>query len=285
VRLYRLPQLAPDGTRVMVTDLTQGDIWILNLSPPTFYRLTDDPGSDQSSTWLADGRVAFASTRAGAGGYRLYAQAADGSGQATRLVKSETTQIAPAATPDGTGVVFTEVTAEARGGVRLLTLKTGEVTSLVDTRSDERGGIVSPDGRWLAFESNRSGRFEVYVQPFPHGDAGRVVPVSSGGGVQPRWAPSGQEMFYIALDGAMMSLPVRVRGTVWATGSPTRLFSGPYGTRDGQMAAAGPQYDTLDGQRFLMLKSEAPVSGQPESAEIIVVQNWLEELKRLVPRD
>jgi hypothetical protein len=111
------------------------------------------------------------------------------------------------------------------------------------------------------------------------------VPVSSGGGVQPRWAPSGQEIFYIALDGAMMSLPVRARGTVWAVGSPTRLFSGPYGTRDGQMATAGPQYDTLDGQRFLMLKSEAPASARPESSEIIVVQNWLEELKRLVPRD
>jgi serine/threonine-protein kinase len=279
-RAFRHPQLTRDGARVLVSDTRQGDIWVFNVSPPTFYPVTDDPASDQSSTWLPDGRVVFASTRTGS--YRLYVQAADGSGQATRLVKAETIQIGPATTPDGTGVVFTEVTGGTRGGVKVLTLATGDVVSLVDTRSDERGGIVSPDGHWLAFESNRSGRYEVYVQPFPNGGAGAVVPVSSEGGVQPRWGPKGQELFYVTPDGAMISVPVRLSGGAWAAGTPTRLFNGPYATRDGQTISAGPQYDTLDGQRFLMLKSEAEAPTAPDAVEIIVVQNWLEELKRLV---
>jgi serine/threonine-protein kinase len=281
-RAFRHPQLTADGTRVMLSDVGQGDIWSLNLSPPRLSRVTDDPSSDLSSTWLSDGRVVFASSRTG--GYRLYLQSADGSGQTARLVKAETTQIGPMTTPDGAGIVFTEVTGAARGGVRLLNLQTGDVSSLVDSPSDERGGIVSPDGRWLAFESNRSGRFEVYVQTFPDGrTGGGMVPVSAGGGVQPRWGPKGQELFYVTPAGAVVSVAVRAKGTVWTAGSPTQLFEGPYSTRDGQLAAASPQYDTLDGQRFLMLKNEAPSALAPGTTEIVVVQNWTEELKRLVP--
>ena len=142
---------------------------------------------------------------------------------------------------------------------------------------------MSPDGRWLAFESNRSDRFEVYVQRFPGADSGGILPVSTGGGVQSRWGPGGRELFYVAPDGALMAVTVQARGTTWAAGTATRLFEGRYATRDGQLSSAGPQYDTLDGQRFLMLKNEASVLTASESAEIVVVQNWFEELKRLVP--
>ena len=131
-RPFALPQLSRDGLRLMFSDAGQGDIWGLNLSSPTLYRITDDAASDMSSTWLADGRVVFASNRSG--GYRLYVQSGDGLGEAARLIDAQTTQIAPSATPDGSGIVFTEVTAMARSGMRLLTLETGQVTSLVDTR-------------------------------------------------------------------------------------------------------------------------------------------------------
>ncbi len=280
-RPYRHPQLARDGVLTMFSDAAQGDIWVLNLSSSALSRVTDDPASDASSTWLSDGRVMFASNRTGS--YRLYVQSADGHGEAARVIDRETTQIGPMVTPDGSGVVFTEVTSANRGGIRLLTLKTGEVTSLVDTRADERAGTVSPDGRWLAFESNRSDRFEVYVQRFPSPDAGGILPVSTGGGVQPRWGPGGKELFYVAPDGALMAVTVQTRGPSWAAGPATRLFAGRYATRDGQLTSAAPQYDTLDGQRFLMLKNEASVPAASESAEIVVVQNWFEELKRLVP--
>ena len=183
-RPFQNPQLSRDGLRLMLSDVGQGDIRGLNVASPTLYRITDDAASDRSSTWLADGRVVFASNRSGA--YRLYVQSGDGSGEAARLMDAQTTQIGPSATPDGSGVVFTEVTAKAGGGVRLLSLQTGQFTSLVDTPSVERAGTVSPDGRWLAFESNRSDRFEVYVQRFPSAAAG-VIPISTGGGIQPRW--------------------------------------------------------------------------------------------------
>jgi eukaryotic-like serine/threonine-protein kinase len=226
----------------MLSDSGQGDIWVLNLSSSTLSRVTDDPASDLSSTWLSDGRVMFASNRTGF--YRLYVQSADGRGEAARVIDRETTQVGPMVTPDGAGVVFTEATAATQGGIRLLTLKTGEVTSLVDTRADERAGTVSPDGRWLAFESNRSDRFEVYVQRFPGADTGGILPVSTGGGVQPRWGPGGKELFYVAPDGALMAVTVQTGGTGWAAGPATRLFAGGYATRDGQFTSAAPQYDT-----------------------------------------
>ena len=280
-RPYVHPQLSRDGTRLMLSDVGQGDIWAVTLSSPTLYRITDDPASDLSSTWLADGRVMFASNRTGA--YRLHVQSASGGGDATIVKAGAATQIAPAALADGTGVVFTEVTAAARGGVRLLTLKTGEVTTLVDTRSDERGGLVSPDGRWLAFESNRSDRYEVYVQRFPAADADGFVPVSGGGGVQPRWSQDGKELFYVSPDGALMAVAVQTSSSSWSASPPVRLFEGRFATRDNQAVVAAPQYDTRDGQRFLMLKTEGSSSGTSGSTEIIVVQNWLEELRRLAP--
>jgi len=281
-RPFRQPELSSDGGRVLLSDSGQGDIWVLHLASSTLQRVTDDPASDYSSTWLPDGRVMFASNRSGS--YRLYVQSVDGHGEASRAIDRETVQIAPAATPDGTGIVFTEVTAATRGGVRLLAPKTGEVTSLVDTRADERGGTVSPDGRWLAFESNRSDRFEVYVQRFPDADAGGMSPVSSGGGVQPRWSRDGKELFYVAPDGALMAVTVQTRDTVWSSSPATRLFGGAYATRDGQLVSAGPQYDTIGSRRFLMLKNESPAAGSA-SGEIVVVQHWLEELKRIVKRE
>jgi serine/threonine-protein kinase len=280
-RPFAHPQLSRDGLRLMLSEVGQGDIWGLTVASPTLYRITDDAASDMSSTWLADGRVVFASNRSG--GYRLYVQSGDGLGEAARLIDVQTTQIAPSATPDGSGIVFIEVTASERGGVRLLTLETGQVTSLVDTRWDERAGTVSPDGRWLAFESNRSDRFEVYVQRFPRADAAGVIPISTGGGAQPRWGPGAKELFYVAPDGAIMAVTVESRGTNWAASRPTRLFSGSYSTRYNQAVWASPDYDTLDGKRFLMLKNEAEALEGSSSTQIIVVQNWVEELKRLVP--
>ena len=141
----------------------------------------------------------------------------------------------------------------------------------------------APQQPGAASDSNRSDRFEVYVQRFPSADAAGILPVSTGGGVQPRWGPGGKELFYVAPDGALMAVTVQTGGTGWAAGPATRLFAGRYATRDGQFTSAAPQYDTLDGQRFLMLKNEASASPAPESAEIVVVQNWFEELKRLAP--
>ena len=149
---------------------------------------------------------------------------------------------------------------------------------LIETRFDERGGVVSPDGRWLAYESNSSGRYEIYVRPFPAVGDG-LWKISSAGGVQPLWAPRGRELFYVAPDGALMGVSGEARAASWSAGAPARLLEGRYFTGAGNVIR---HYDvTADGQRFLMIKEDP--ANDAASAQIILVQNWFEELKRLVP--
>jgi hypothetical protein len=162
----------------------------------------------------------------------------------------------------------------------LLTLApTPKTTPLVATRFDEGGGVVSPDGRWLAYESNSTGTHEIYVKPSPGVDAG-LWQVSTGGGLQPLWSRNGRELFFVAPDGALMAIAVEARASAWFPSAPTRLFQGPYFR--GADTVSSRQYDVSpDGQQFLMLKVEATDTDAAKS--INVVQNWFEELKRLVP--
>jgi hypothetical protein len=154
-----------------------------------------------------------------------------------------------------------------------------QVSPLVATRFDEGGGVVSPDGHWLAYESNSTGTHEVYVRPFPGVDAG-LWQVSSGGGVQPLWARNGRELFYVAPDGALMVVAVEARGQLWSAGAPTRLVEGRY--YRGDQTASSRQYDvSSDGQRFVMIKEEARAAD--DATSIFVVQNWFTDLRRLVP--
>jgi serine/threonine-protein kinase len=133
----------------------------------------------------------------------------------------------------------------------------------------------------LAYESNSSSnRFEIYVRPFPNVGAGQWQ-VSNTGGVEPLWARSGRELFYRTPDGALMTVRVEPRGSTWSAGSATKLVEGRYFTGGN---ATGRQYDVSpDGQRFLMIK-EGGGSDEPATLpQIIVVQHWTDELKRLVP--
>jgi hypothetical protein len=154
---------------------------------------------------------------------------------------------------------------------------TRRMQPLVETPYAERNGVVSSDGRWLAYESNSSGQFEIYVAPFPNASTRQWL-TSTGGGTRPLWAPSGQELFYVAPDGAIMAVRVDSRGDTWGAGSPAKVVEGPYVTGGG---TARTHDVSTDGRRFLMVK-QAPAA-QVAAPQIIVVQNWLEELKRLVP--
>jgi serine/threonine-protein kinase len=148
----------------------------------------------------------------------------------------------------------------------------------VQTPSSERNGEVSPDGRWLAYEANDSGRFNIYVRPFPDVSSG-YWQVSTDGGTRPLWARNSQELFYLSVTGALMRVEVAL-GPTWAATAPTKLFEGRYGAEASQ---TGRTYDIApDGKRFLMIKpGGADQTAVPTS--LIVVQNWTEELKRLVP--
>ena len=142
---------------------------------------------------------------------------------------------------------------------------------------------MSPDGRWLAYSSDESGEYEVYVRPFPDVDAGRWQ-VSTAGGFHPQWSPDGRELFYLAVRSvgvAMMAVAVD-SGEIFRPSVPAELFQGRY--YYGATGSAPDVYDVApDGQRFLMIREAgAPGDVQPD---IVIVQNWFEELKRLVPTE
>ena len=283
LRSYMYPRVSPEGTRVAVFAADQQlDLWLLDLPRATLTRLTFEPGLDLLPLWTPDGRrLLFASDRAG-GQFNLFVQAADGTGAATRVAESTNQQNPTGITTDGTRVVFDELTPTRQHDLRLLSLTpTPHVEPLLETSFDERNGIVSPDGHWLAYESNSSGRFEIYVRPFPNVGDGQWQ-MSNTGGVQPLWARSGRELFYVAPDGALLAVTVDPRGGTWSAGTATMLVAGRYYTSRNVFAPR--QYDVSpDGQRFIMIKESGGADQTAAPPQLIVVQHFDEELKRLVP--
>jgi eukaryotic-like serine/threonine-protein kinase len=283
-RQYAFPRISPDGRRLALYIPDQEiDIWLWDLArtpttrtPTTLRRATDDRGVDIYPVWQHDGQLLFSSARAGS--VNLFALAADGGGNVTRLTESPNIQHANSVSRDGTRLVFTETALTTGQDIMQLRLDgTHAVTPLVQRPFDERNAEVSPDGRWLAYQANDSGPFNIYVRPFPDASSG-YWQVSMDGGTQPLWARNGQELFYLSLTGALMRVGV-VPGPAWAATAPTKLFEGPYGAAANQR---GRTYDIdPDGRRFLMIKPVADQTAVPMN--LVVVQNWREELKRLVP--
>ena len=174
---------------------------------------------------MPDGRRLVFSSQAGGAGSSLFWQSADGTGTAERLTQNPNVSRPSAVAPDGSRLLFSEGMAATSADVMMLTLdKDRRVEPLVQTTIAEPNAVISPDGRWLAYESNDSGQFQIFVRPFPDVNTGRWQ-VSTGGGTQPLWARNGQELFYLASTGALMSVPV-VRGTTWTAGAPTKLIDG-----------------------------------------------------------
>jgi serine/threonine-protein kinase len=275
-RAYVHPRISPDGDRVAASSQDQEyDIWLWTrgtLTPFTF-----GPGVDSYPVWTADGkRLIFISEREG---FNLFWQAADGTGAAERLTRSRNGQAATGISPDGTRLIFTEYSETTDSDVLQLELTgTHTVTSLVQSRFVERNGIVSPAGRWLAYEANDSGQFEIYVRPYPDVNSG-FWKVSTGGGTRPLWSRTGQELFYLSPAGAIMRVGVE-RGTSWAATTPTMIVKA--GIATGMASSPGRVYDvSLDGQRFLVLRPASEPNAPPP--QLIVVQHFDEELKRLVP--
>jgi serine/threonine-protein kinase len=278
---YLHPRLSPEGRRVAIrTNDQQRDIWVWDLGRTTLTRVTSDPGFDGFPVWTPDGRrVIFSSDRAGA--RNLFWQAADGTGAAERLSESPNQQDSTAVSPDGRRLIFNEQSPKTGADVMEIQLDgTRPVRPLVQSSFVERNGVVSPDGRWLAYEANDSGRFEISVRPFPDVNSGRW-PVSTTGGTRPLWSRSGQELFYVSPSGALMRVGVE-SGPSWAATTPTLLIKEGYFTVPGDNY--GRTYDVAAaGQRFLMIKEGQGSDLTDPPPSLIVVQHWVEELKRLVP--
>jgi serine/threonine-protein kinase len=183
-RTYVTPRTSPDGTRVALSSLDEEeDLWTWDLRRAMLTRQTVDPGQDWFPAWTPDGRRIVFSSNRGGGQFNIWWQAADGTGAAERLTTNDhVQQFVNGITPDGTAVVFAEV-SQTRGYdlLQLALDGTRRVTPLLQTKFDERNGIVSPDGRWLAYESNSSGSFEIYVRPFPNVGGGQWQVSTTGG--------------------------------------------------------------------------------------------------------
>jgi serine/threonine protein kinase/Tol biopolymer transport system component len=274
VHSYVGPRISPDGRQIAVSiQERDSQIWLYDLSRQTLHRLTFDGNINNSPAWTSDGkRIAFTSTKDGP--LNICWQLADGSGAMEKLNTSENTQVPISWSPDGKLLAFLEVDPTTGYDIGVLHLDNRKVESFLRTPSNESVPRFSPDGRWLAYISDESGRYEIYVQPYP-GPGGKRQ-ISSEGGTEPTWNPSGGELFY-RNGNKMMAVEVTTQPS-FVAGKPQMLFEGPYATT----ALTNPNYAvSSDGKRFLMLKSAE--QGEAEPTQIKLVLNWTEELKRLVP--
>jgi len=281
-RAYWYPRLSPDGGRIAVgSNDEENDIWIFDLAKETLMRLTFGPASEIYSPWTPDGKqLLFSSGNSPTSSARdIFRKSADGTGPTEALSKNKSTGNPSSISPDGKLLVYRTGLSSENMDLMILPLDgSGEARPLLaDPKYGERNGEVSPDGKWIAYDSNESGRYEVYVRPFPAVDTGRWQ-ISSEGGVFPMWARSGKELFFVAVGTRqqMMALPVQTAAG-FTYGKPQPLFDiASYFTSTGRMFDVAP-----DGKRFLMVKNlNADVGARPS---IVVVSNWLDELKAKLP--
>jgi Tol biopolymer transport system component len=257
------PALSPDGRRIALSRVVSGnwDIWLMD-ARGALSRFTSDAAIDDYPVWSADGRQVFFASNRNSAAFDLYVRSAVDGSPEELVVKSGWPKLLSDVSVDGRVLLYT-----------LLTTATAEIWSLrldgdrtprpvVQTSFNTDSGQFSPDGRWMAFQSNESGRNEIYVQPFP--GPGERIQVSFGGGQQVRWGRRG-ELFYVGGDQRLSTVPISVaaNGTL-SFGASRPLF---------RMASPGsplrPQYAvSADGQRFLVNNQSA------DPLSIKVILNW-----------
>jgi Tol biopolymer transport system component len=276
-RDYDTVALSPKGDRAVIA-INDGreTLWIYEFSRNTLTPFVTPDGSSQAPLWTPDGsHVIYRGTRAGR--RNLYWKRADGMGGEEPLTSDEgVLQTPESVSPDGQWLVFAETGGS--GGSDVLALPLAEPRAgtaraarpLVRTAAQDTYGRVSPDGHWLAYASDQSGRSEIYVLPFPV--PGPSQQVSTGGATEPLWSPGGHELFYVPSSGnGLMAVPVSFSPT-FSAGQPRQLYAGRY--RASPNTTTG--YDiSPDGQRFLRVQQ-----GYPDVAvtRIEVVLNWFSRL-------
>ncbi|MFQ5740400.1 MAG: hypothetical protein ACE5JX_15435 [Acidobacteriota bacterium] len=277
LRSFESPRFSPDGKKAVVTIRDPNtDVWELEVERGTLSPLTSASGEDETPIWSTDGRrVHFASSPAEE--LRTVSwTAADGTGAVESLLTLTSDQHVHLGSwsPDGRVLVFVLIPPD--GIEEIWAFEPGEdreprpLTS-PQSRFKEATPAVSPDGLWLAYASNRSGRFEIFLQPFPGPGGGRQV--SSEGGREPVWAKDGREFFYRNGD-RMMVVDVTTQPSL-SLGTPRVLFEGRYVSTPWPLT----NYDVApDGKTFLMVKArEEPLA----TSRVNFVLSWFEELKRL----
>jgi len=265
--------ISPDGTRVALIQGSSmsGDVWVYDFARATLTRLTFTT-TNATPVWSADGKHVYY-TSTDSTGSTILRKPADGSQDAEKIVSINHQAFLKGILPDGETAVIDGNRQTADANIYTIALKAGAIpTALVNTQFNEYAASASPNGRWLAYQSNESGRPEIYVRELV-GSGGRW-PISTGGGEEPRWSPDGKELYY-RVDNQLMVVPIETSSSFHA-GTPTNLFNEVYDLRSnsGQTYTVDPR-----GGRFLMIRPPK----EDSSAHIRVVVNWFEELRRLVP--
>jgi Tol biopolymer transport system component len=269
-------RFSPDGKRLAlgVIGSDNVDVWLYEWERDAMTRLTFDSYA-WWPVWSPDGKhLAFMAGEAS----NLYYMRADGAGAAVRLTESKNRQVPYSFSPDGRRLAFFEFDPRTKVDIWTVPLddaesdhpKVGKPEPFLVTPYDERAPMFSPDGRWIAYESDESGRNEVYVRPFP-GPGGKWQ-ISTGGGHRPVWSKRGSELFYGSTEG-MMVAEYTANGDAFETGKP-RLWAAK---KD-----LGAYFDLApDGKRFAVLQEAAPVENGTEHVTFLL--NFFDELRRRAP--
>jgi serine/threonine-protein kinase len=270
---YFYPRLSPDGTRIAldVRVNLQNSIQIYDLRRDVLTLLTVGAASGLYPVWSRDGERLYFGTLDGKPG--LVVQRSDGTGAVQRLSGESASLTSPyALTPDGARLVGL---INSNLDIGIVELRPAlRVATLVGTSNRELNADVSPNGRFLAYQSDETGRWEIYVRPFPDTTAG-IWQVSKGGGTRPAFARDGKELFFLDPTGAMMRVPVSLQGT-FSAGTPDKLFEGVSALAG---YAFGRNYDVAPDGRFVMVK-DSFVDSDGNPAAITVVLDWLQGISR-----
>jgi eukaryotic-like serine/threonine-protein kinase len=272
---YFDPAISPDGTRVaaaLFASQGTGDIWIFDLRRNTRTRLTFGAANQRYPVWAPDGKtVYYASNETGA--YHVYAKAADGTGPERVVLDQDAFDYPEDLSPDQKYLVFMRGATDGKTGTEMwalpLTDHERKPLQVVPSLYNTFAASVSPDGKWLSYESNETGRFEVYVTPFPGG--GGKWQVSTGGGTSAKWRHDGKELFFLDPADNLMAVDVNPSGPTIQLGTPHALFRAV-----GVQNTLGPYAVTGDGKKFLINTGELKEENQP----LTMVQNWPAGLKK-----
>ena len=267
-RHYGSARVSPDGRGVAVLVRTlYGEIWTIDLARSAFTRLpTTSSLQAMEPVWSQDGRHVFV-TLASDTSSSLVRLQSDGTGAEEQLTTSPNLQLPNTVTPDGAALVFVEVRPETGADLLLLSLRDGTTQPLLATRFGESAAAISPDGRWIAYQSDRSGRVEVYVARFP--TMASPVLASTNGGTNPAWSRDGRRLYYNRGGYAANIEVVDV-----TPGSPPGL-SRPQSF--GQFSVADQSFDVLPDGRLLLISGSGNDGSTPE---LRVIVDWHEELRR-----
>ena len=256
------PRLSPDGQRVAIQAFGLDALQVIDVERGTRTTIRQ-AGTSQGAFWSDDGtRIAFSSNRTG--NWDLYSVSADGMGEVESLLARPLDQFAVTWSPDGQAVAYVELHPVSLGDIWILP-NDGEPWPFLNSPSNELYPDFSPDGQWIAYCSDESGRREIYVQAFPEGGLKRAV--STDGGTEPRWSADGSRLFYRSGDQLMA-----VEMTAESMSAAVPLFAGRY-----EVGIIGAGYEVHPHDQRLLMVAETQVD------EIRIVQNWHRELLERVP--